>query len=81
MLSSTQADAAALYSMSMDDIADRLTVMQHQESTSYRGVDYLQLMHQHDNIDIDNLMEQQQQDVEARSKMCIWCLQLTDAIV
>ena len=83
MIPSTQADAAALYSMSMDDIADRLTVMQHQESTSYRGIDYLQLMHQHQddiNIDIDNLniMEHQQQHVEARSKMCVWCLQLTD---
>mmetsp|Transcript_22551 Transcript_22551/g.40643 ORF Transcript_22551/g.40643 Transcript_22551/m.40643 type:complete len:458 (+) Transcript_22551:134-1507(+) len=34
-------DAASLYSMSIEEIADRVMVMQHQETTSYRPVDYL----------------------------------------
>lgn len=71
MLTTTNADAAALYRMSIDDIEDRLTAMQHQESAPcYRRTDYL------------NCPRRDSQEDEghrsSRSKMCNWSFQLAD---
>lgn len=70
MLTTTKADAASLYSLSIDEIDDRLTIMQHQESTSYSPTDYLTL------FDYDDDFKHQHR--KSRSAMCTWSQQLTD---
>ena len=68
---SDTAAAALFIGMSKDEIADRLAVMQHQESTTwYRRVDYLS--------NTSNIQVQQQQHIQWRSKMCTWCHQVVD---
>lgn len=80
MLTTTNADAAALYRMSVDVIEDRLTAMQHQESAScYRRTDYLNCSIDSSNETLRPRRDSQGDDHRSsRKKMCNWSFQLAD---
>jgi hypothetical protein len=59
--------------LSVDEITERLHVMQHQESTNYKVRDYIRKAsrstRQHRELSVDP---------ECRAKMCEWCYQVAD---
>lgn len=93
MQSSTEADTAALYNLSIDEIVQRIKAMQRQEksSSSLYNKDYLSVVlqqqhQQHRNglppllqLSPNTTIEQiMKQHIESRTKMAQWCYQLTD---
>jgi len=84
MHTSTRADAASLYGMSFDDITDRLAAMRHQESTSYRCIDYLGCVSPltpsscGDDSSLIGTAILSNEYRQSRNKMAQWCYQLTD---
>jgi hypothetical protein len=66
MIISSEEESFPLASnLSVDEITERLHVMQHQESTNYKCIDYIK--------GGDHAI-----DRESRVKMCEWCYQVTD---
>lgn len=81
MASSTNLDTAALYSMSINDISHQLSAMQHQESTTYRSIDYLSSPECLTSTVFNNNKAENinvQDHISSRSKMCQWSYEVTD---
>ena len=66
MIVSSEEDSGPICSnLSVDELTDRLHVMQYQESTNYKCANYIDA-------------NQETVDRECRVKMCEWCYQVTD---